>query len=348
MLNQACHLKELFIRENGDIFPCCRSAYSDNMKIGHINDKNLLEELISYNKKCNCSQINLVPGTKADMDYAMFNVELSYHCQATCSMCCVDAPGHKTPYNEAYYTKIGELIKELRPKSLWVQGGEILIQEKSMQWLESLKKENPELSISLITNGNNTKEIERTKKLFDRVWVSIVGFQSETYRNIMGLDINKTKDFCETLIQSNEIKNIGLKYLLTPTNIQDLPLFIDWAISVNPNTIIIQDSFLEKYIQFSSDEYWEKTFLKTKKEFTKIIKKRIAQEEASNYKFKIEFYNNSLNYFKLDDEYIKLNAFENIVTLINNNANIPEAKPHTQRSKKRFFNKLKLLCKSSF
>lgn len=348
MLNQACHLKELFIRENGDIFPCCRSAYSDNMKIGHIDDKNLLEKLISYNKECNCSQINLVPGTKADMDYAMFNVELSYHCQATCSMCCVDAPGHKIPYNEVYYTKIGELIKELRPKGLWVQGGEILIQEKSMQWLESLKKQNPELSISLITNGNNTKEIERTEKLFDRVWVSIVGFQSETYKNIMGLNIEKTKEFCETLIKSNEVENIGLKYLLTPTNIQDLPLFIDWAMSVNPNIIMIQDSVLEQYIKFTNDEYWEKTFLRTQKEFTKVIKKRITQEHVSNYKFKIKFYNNSLNYFKLDDEYIKSNAFEKIVTLIKNDANITETKPLSRFPKKKFISKLKLLCKSLF
>jgi len=348
MTDKPCHLKGLFIRENGDLFPCCRSAFSDEMIIGNLNDKNLFKKLIDFNKTCSCSGINLVQGTKDDIDYDMFNLELSYLCQATCSMCCVDAPNHPTPYNETFYSKIENLIKELKPKNILVQGGEILVQEDSMRWLESLKTNYPKLTISIITNGNYIKALDKVKKTFDSVCVSIVGFQSETYKNIMGLDIEKTKSFCENIAKCTEINHLALKYLLTPTNVQDLPLFIDWAMSINPNNIIIQDSCLEQYIILNTnDKYWEKTFLRTKKEFTKVIKKRIAQEESSDYKFKIEFYNNSLHYFELDDEYIKSNKFETIVSLLKNNPTVSRPIP-TANKERSFSKKIKLLCKSRF
>lgn len=63
------------------------------------------------------------------------------------------------------------------------------------------------MRISLVTNGNIDEEkIPRIAGLFGRITVSFVGFQPETYYKIMGLDINKTFNFVEKLLQTKTTK----------------------------------------------------------------------------------------------------------------------------------------------
>ena len=74
-----------------------------------------------------------------------------------CVMCCVNAPDWRGQYD--YYSQLEELIKQTQPEEILVQGGEVLIQKQSIEWLTQVKQDFPDIKISLVTNGNVNQKI---------------------------------------------------------------------------------------------------------------------------------------------------------------------------------------------
>lgn len=253
-----CHYRELFINTNGDVFPCCLTWGRKSMKIGNVCDVDLQQKIDSFRRICSCARYRLRHQlTGESKKYLLMNLELSLLCQGSCIMCCVDAPSWRGSYD--LYDKLEKLISENTPEELLVQGGEILVQTKSLTWLQHIRKTFPLMRISLITNGCVAAEVaEAYKDVFDRITVSFVGFQPETYSKVMGLDLGKTLRFVDKLLEIGRAR-IFLKFLITPVNIHETPLFLAWAIEKRPERIAISDANCTEYIRMgTSDSYWQK------------------------------------------------------------------------------------------
>lgn len=102
-----CHYQELFVKSNGDVFPCCLTWNRKSMVIGHITDFDLTEKIMTFSRICSCERYRL---RKADVkdrqNYSILNLGLSLACQANCIMCRVNAPSWREKYE--YYTELEE------------------------------------------------------------------------------------------------------------------------------------------------------------------------------------------------------------------------------------------------
>lgn len=258
-----CHYKELFIQSSGDVYPCCRVWGRKDLLIGHITDQDLLNKIKNFNPRyCFCNKFSIRRSNASDIFKTnSLNLELSLACQAKCAMCCVNAPSFHGSYN--YYDLIEKLIQDIGTvNNIVFQGGEILVQKKSLEFIEKLRnKYSSDVYFHLISNGNiDASYVEYVEKLFDSITISIVGFQKETYKKIMGLEIDKMISFAEKLINRNVIK-VSLKYLVTPSNIHETNLFLNWALQLAPSTSIqiVEMGNFDNYINYeTNDDYWRK------------------------------------------------------------------------------------------
>jgi MoaA/NifB/PqqE/SkfB family radical SAM enzyme len=238
------------------------------------------------------------------------NVEVSLHCQARCAMCCVEAPAWSGRYD--YYDTLSRLVDRLHPRSIMVQGGEVLVQKKTMAWLKQIKARHDDISLSLVTNGNAGLAAARdAEDLFDLITVSLVGIQKETYRKIMGLDLDKTLAFIDRLLAGKKTR-VHLKYLCTASNIHEAGLFLDQAVAMRTHSISIADSEILKYIDLSpQDDYWFKIFSRTGQD----IKNRLLQLRDDPSKNNITVYIEKplQTIFGIDDAFIEANNLENML-----------------------------------
>jgi len=309
-----CHCDGMFIREDGFLFPCCRLRGNEKLRIGHLSDADLYEKIKDYDSICSRLKFKLRKiGADEKLCINYVNIEFSLLCQAQCAMCCVEAPGKGDPY--LYYDELAKLIRNLNPMGLTVQGGEVMIQEDTMSFLKSIKSTNPNIKISLISNAcYDLSKIDMIEEVFDFMYVSMVGFQSETYKRIMGLDINKTKRFIDALIDRGKV-GIGLKYLVTPLNVHEAGLFLDWAIQRKPTEISIADSNIDQYINYKSwDNFWNKIIKRTSFE----VKKELMQKKEfmlqNNIKVGFDF--NCKRIYDISDSFIKDNDLDNAINFL--------------------------------
>ena len=143
----------------------------------------------------------------------------------------------------------------------------MLIQKHSLEWIRELKHTYPNIRFSIVTNGHvDLKMVNVVEELFETVTVSMIGFQPETYRKIMGLDFEKTRRFVEELITRKQVI-VAPYYLVTPINIHETDMFLRWAIKMLPERIRLADAYLEGYIQmYAPFNYWKKIFYRTSQE----------------------------------------------------------------------------------
>ncbi len=303
-----CHRKQLFIRENGDIFPCCAVWAKNDLIIANLKDSNFLDKIEKYNVNCQCYGTKLIKGSKEDNDWGNLSVEFSYRCQATCAMCCVDAPSCDKNDKYKYFDELENLINTIKPKELHVQGGEILIQQESMEWLKKIKAKYPNMIFSIVTNANNLKAFDDAVSIFDSFSVSFCGFQDETYKKIMGINLNQTKEFCEKLVQNN--KNFSPKYLALPNNFHETGLFLKWAIDAKPQCITLDSAQIEAHIRFDGPyDYWNKIIERTKKD----IIKQLEYNHKSGNNIGIYIAQPFAEFFGINEDCAKQYGFGNIV-----------------------------------
>ncbi|EQB39196.1 hypothetical protein M947_08565 [Sulfurimonas hongkongensis] len=315
MVKTACHKEGLFIQSNGDVFPCCGTWNKPNMKIGNIRDNDLESKIKAFSAVCKCESYELVSGSSELGRYKEINIETSYACQATCAMCCVNAPESDGYYNNENYLALMKLLKLTNPDNIMVQGGEILVQNETMNWISQVKQEMSKSNITLITNGNNIKKVEYAKETFDNIQVSFVGFQNLTYKTLMGLDIKHTFNFCEQIFNSAS-SNLFIKYLLSPLNLHELPLFIEWSMGINPKGVIIHDSNTSGYINYKTgDDYWNKIIQRTREQIVKTIHNNKHIHKKYNFKKIIIGGNNIAKLLQIDEKYLKNNKIDDFIEI---------------------------------
>jgi len=227
------------------------------MRIGHIEDKDLLEAIKDFYSPCSCEGFCLRAGSPGEgLNIDLINIELSLACQGQCALCGVKAPDWKGHYD--YYQSLEKVIERLKPKRLLVQGGEVLIQKKSMEWLRSLEKKYPGLRIELVTNGNvDMDRVGEIEALFTSVSISMMAFEPATYERVMGMDFEKTLKFAEQLARGKAY--LILKYLVTPVSIHEANLFLAWAIKLHPGKILFDDASTARYlVRDTGDRFWDK------------------------------------------------------------------------------------------
>jgi MoaA/NifB/PqqE/SkfB family radical SAM enzyme len=285
----------------------------DDMKIAHLNDLDFVEKIKAFNGKCTCEKFHLRKMLPTEtINFAKFNIEFSLACQGNCAMCCVEAPSWHGNYD--YYDKLAKLVEAFTPSSLFVQGGEVLVQTKTLSWLKTIKETYPDTRITIITNGNvDVKLLEQVEEIFSGIYISFVGFQPATYKRIMGMDVEKAKRFAENLIARKKIRKVILKYLTTPSNIHEASVFLEWSISLSPTSCLFQDSNIFQYINLrTNDGYWHKIFERTSQELKTVILKNKTHFLSS--KMTVSFDSYCRDIFKIDDAFIQENGVENIVS----------------------------------
>lgn len=251
----ACHFFEPFVSHSGDIFPCCRVWSDPAKKIGHITEPNIVTKMKEFEIDCQCEVTRLKKWEGEDVGCIYFETSLA--CNAACAMCCVHAPLWRGKYD--CYDALTTFASQLNAQKISVQGGECLAQPQTLQWLDGIRNEYPEIKIHLITNGNALESIYgKVKRIFTSITVSIVGFQDPTYRIIMNIDFSKTKSFITMILTETSIP-LSLKFLITPINIHEVDLFMDWAVEQQSDSIQLIEAYpLVDAICFeNSIPFWE-------------------------------------------------------------------------------------------
>jgi MoaA/NifB/PqqE/SkfB family radical SAM enzyme len=274
---RACHVYRLAIDTNGDVYPCCNVYRSPYHRIGNLADPDLAAKIEDFDRLCCCGPVKLRPKSEVDPtgDERVLNLELSLACQAVCAMCCVDAPGSAGKYER--YDALTNLIREWAPGRIVVQGGEVLIQKRSMEWVRQVRRDFPGLKIELVTNGNVPASMaEEVAQVFDGIVISFVGIQLETYRAIMGLELKKTIAFAAALVERG--RPPALKFLITPINVHEVGLFIRTAAALKPRRIVIAESGIAQYVVANTfDDFWAKIVDRASKSTREAL---VAEREA--------------------------------------------------------------------
>ncbi len=282
------------------------------MKIGHLDEPGILEKIRRFSAACCCERYELAPAAPGETPaYNFLNIELSLVCQGTCAMCCVGAPDWHGRYD--YYDSLTRMVEQLRPREIMVQGGEVLIQKKSLMWIEQVLRDNEGVTFSLVTNGNVGAGVaDLVERLFSgRVIISIAGFQPVTYRTIMGMDVANTIAFAERLAKGKKAQVVA-KYLVTPISLHETGLFLDWAIALGPTLVDVADANTASYVRRDTpDRYWEKVIERTSESVRSLLVKK--REALLSSGLKIGFDTQLRHLFSLDDSYLRENGLENVV-----------------------------------
>lgn len=312
LTKRVCHFNELFIRHNGDVYPCCKVWDNPKLRIGHINDTDLNHKIRIFYSPCSCGEFELVSSDNTEnQEYQLLNIEVSLTCQGKCAMCCVGAPDWRGSYE--YYNALRNLIKTYRPREILVQGGEVLIQKKTMDWITGIRKEIPDLRISLVTNGNVPADMaEPVSKIFNRITISFPGFSPDTYQIVTGMHVMRAKQFAEKISECGV--DIYLKYLITPVNIHESAAFLDWAATLHPRQIQFANSGIDSYINKDTKDYfWVKIVARTAENFRDNLK--INKEKLESGSTRVVFFEDTLRMFGITQDFIDSYQLGEIVHL---------------------------------
>lgn len=295
-----CHYQDLFVRHDGDLFPCCLTRDNERFKIGNIRDEDITDRLAGYDiGQCQCPEwafnsIFRPAGPEDRVDIAMLNVELSLFCNSACAMCCVHSPQYTKDFGKpdaSTHEGILRLFARFKPHGAYFQGGEVLVQPEAFGLVEAIRKQSPEMPIALITNANVPQcSIERAAELYDSFCIGFYGFQPHTYKTVTGLDIQRAKRSVRWLTERDR-KKVCLKYLSTAVSFHEAPLFLEWALDVKPQSIMLVDADTQNYVRYAKPEgevrfgntsfplndlYWDKIFTRTKKRIDTILETNSA------------------------------------------------------------------------
>ncbi|MBQ8848646.1 MAG: radical SAM protein [Candidatus Gastranaerophilales bacterium] len=265
---RVCQFYKLSIRKNGNIFPCCLAIGSSY--IGNLFEEDIIKKIATKNVECECTLYKNRPIKENEKpNVQRIHIEFSNECQAKC-ICC-NQQKEKMENEDIHLQKLDELIKNYKPKYITVIGGEVLIQKKSLDWIEKIKNKYPDISFDIVTNlcvGENT--IKRAIKIFDDITVSILGFSQNTYNRIMGLDFDKTIKNVEYILANSNVK-IRPKYLLMPTNMYEIGSFLKWALKLNTQKIYLHNIREFRQCCNLEDAYWNNTFNQIETELKEIL-----------------------------------------------------------------------------
>ena len=274
--------KLLYIDRYGNIYPDCRTYKTPILC--HITDKNA---------------VDIVCGSVFDRNpdgiFNMITIEVSSACQANCLYCFQNDAHRNDKY--AYYDYLLPFLEKLNAYWVFFSGGEILIQNDAMDFMRSYRKANPNAWIHLKTNGNaGVREAAFVAGVCNSIMVSFNGFSSTSYKTIMGLDIERTKRFCQ-LVKNNGKTNLGVKLLNSPITVAETPEFLEWALALKPKCIAIQNAFNYEVAPSGKSnrlsctlpphdysQYWERVYESIAARCNSVLEKRKSEiNKGQNY-----------------------------------------------------------------
>jgi len=310
---RACHLYRLAVDSEGDVYPCCIVYRSSYHRIGNLRDPSLTDAIEHYDRNCSCD-VRLRKKSAQDPtgEERVLNLELSLVCQAKCAMCCVGAPDSKGRYDR--YADLTRLLHSQNPDSIVVQGGEVLIQPRSLAWIRQIKQELPHIKLRVVTNGNvDTTMVPALADLFDAYVISFVGFQPETYRAIMGLDIDKTLAFTRALIQARTAE-VTLKFLITALSVHEVAPFLAAALPLHPHKLLVAESGMASYVVADTpDRYWRKIVDRSGRAVRALLSS--AKTALSEQSTRVYFESAAARLLDLDDAFVTANGLATQVFL---------------------------------
>lgn len=226
--NDNYHTKDfrmVYVTSKGYVYPNCKTYKTE--PIGHLKDVDIADKVKRIVLKDSGRQkINMV------------TVELGMACQGNCLYCFQRWEDRKVSY--PYYEDLEKFLCSIETNWLFFSGGEVLVQKDSMQFINGLRKKLQNVWFHLKTNANVDIEIaEFVIDNFDSVLISFSAFSEYSYKAITGLELNKVLQFTEKLLASDNL-NVGVKLLLSPGVIFEVPKFYEWAFSIKPKFIVLQ------------------------------------------------------------------------------------------------------------
>ena len=290
--DNVCYLthspKIMYINRYGYIYPDCKT-YKTN-PICHIKDKNAVEIVKKYYTD--------------DIPYHMITVEFNSACNANCFYCFQHDSINNSEYE--YYDELLLFLINFDTHWIFISGGEILVQPKSIEFIYNYRLKCPDVWIHLKTNGNaDTERIKFITDCCNSVMVSFNGFNSAIYSTIMGIDVDKTVAFCKSIRDINKT-HLGLKFLNSPIALVDVPDFLEWALALNPQCIAVQTAYNYDLTVEGSSSRIGSTFdglnIKYWKPVIQRVSKRIDKILHNNY----DIINSNGNYLTADREFLSL------------------------------------------
>ena len=303
---RVCQFYKLSLRLNGDVFPCCLAK--KNSLIGNIFDSDIQDKIESKNIICECELFKnrqIQEGEKPNIQ--RLHIEFSNECQAHC-VCCKQHK-EKMQNEDEHLSKIYQFIEKFQPKNITVIGGEVLIQKKSLEWLKMVKKNYPEISFDIVTNLCVKEEIlKEAVQIFDDITVSILGFNSVSYKKIMGLNFDTTINNINYILSNTNIK-LRPKFLMMPTNVYEIAPFLEWALSTECEKIYLHNIREFNSVCNLSDEFWTNTFIQIEKDIKRILNNN-KEELKSKDRHYISLHGILAKKININEEYLKKEGLE--------------------------------------
>ena len=73
-----CHFWQPFVKSDGYIYPCCKIWGNSNLRIGHLQDPDIIERFIQYDQQCQCEGYQLCKAEPAEIHtIKLLNIEKS-------------------------------------------------------------------------------------------------------------------------------------------------------------------------------------------------------------------------------------------------------------------------------
>ncbi|OGV55852.1 MAG: hypothetical protein A2017_07570 [Lentisphaerae bacterium GWF2_44_16] len=322
MKPRICNYNEIFIKADGTVYPCCRLWFRDEYKIGHVTDADIAEKILSFYKPCKCELfVFRKPLPEEKYDFKRFNIETSMFCQAKCAMCCTKSPDYSGRADSPYLEYWIKLIDRLKPRSLTLQGGEVLVQKKTIQCLKTIKEKYPEMKLHCVSNMSvDASRIDELEYIFDGFDISMVGFQHETYDAIMGLDIERTRKTIEELLRRKK-QTIMIKYLLVPLNVHEVSAWLQWCIDSGAESLQIAYASGWEWVKADTQYgFWSKIFDRASAKLKKTLIKNFKEGNAAG---RLSFEKNAAEFLSVSREFAEENSLSGISCI---GGNLPEKK----------------------
>lgn len=312
-----CQEEELFIKHNGDVYPCCRTWGNQQLRIGNISDPDISEKIHNFNQTCQCERFCLKSlKDKNQTAIQMVNIEFSLRCQGNCIPCCVCAPWTGEAKQYLYFGHLESFLKKSSVKVLRVQGGEVFIQKDTIDFLLGLKQKITGLTVAIVSNGNfPVSQSAEFINLFDQAGFSFMGFQPDTYKCIMGLERQKTLDFINSVKDAYKGK-LRFAFITLPSTIHEICSFLEYTLEMEAANVLISDGAPFQYINPVNtwDSYWIKLMERSGAALRKLLTEK--KQEFRQIHTRIEILGNVKTIYGLNYRFVEENGLQDIVHFI--------------------------------
>lgn len=269
MSKNPCHYHRPFIDRNGVVFPCCFLNRNPQAAIGHIADSDIKSKMENYSIDCKCAYANFRPKNERD-EMSTLYFQCSLKCHGQCAVCYVGAP-HKKEDIEVDYDHALRFAKDMQPKIISLEGGEIPILPKAIEFAKKIKEDMPSTTLRLITNGcYNQRKAVTIASIFDEITISFMGFSPMVYFAETGLNVENTKLFSRIAHESDVF--VRFRFICTPMTLPDIGLFLEWATTFKNARPHIDDCQVAEFLELSChSSYWSDIITRCRELFLKTL-----------------------------------------------------------------------------